>query len=57
MYTHNTHGTLTTPNIHTQVSFGKILGRLRMHDLRGQQEGNSGLPAYCNRCGGRSSTR
>ncbi|KAI8467180.1 MAG: hypothetical protein J3K34DRAFT_431400 [Monoraphidium minutum] len=29
------------------VSFGEILGRVRMHDLRGAQEGNSGLPAYC----------
>jgi len=30
------------------VSFGEIIGRIKLHDLRGQEEGNSGLRAYCN---------
>ncbi|KIZ02734.1 retinol dehydrogenase 11 (all-trans/9-cis/11-cis) [Monoraphidium neglectum] len=29
------------------VSFGEILGRVRMHDLRGAREGQSGFPSYC----------
>ncbi|KIZ02736.1 Retinol dehydrogenase 12 [Monoraphidium neglectum] len=29
------------------VSFGEILGRVRMHDLRGAEEGSSGLITYC----------
>jgi hypothetical protein len=32
-----------------QVSFGEIIGRVRLDDLRGARLGSSGLDAYCNR--------
>jgi hypothetical protein len=38
----------------SQVSFGEISGRVRLHDLRGVTKGTSGLAAYCDRRARRS---